>query len=131
MMSKVDEVMQISRRWSQGSVKPRKDVPRLYADLDDARLAEQLKKVTQVITLTERVDLKCLDANSEALRIRAMSETERKALRAESLRAATLLRDEFRRRMSYSVKAAPLVLSAPAQVASSPLDWPLLVGTGD
>lgn len=127
-MSKVDEVMQISRRWSPVSIKPRKDVPRLYADLDDAKLAERLKQVNHLITLTERVDLKCLDANSEALRIRAMPEEERRALRAESLRTATLLRDEFRRRMSYSVKASPPAPQSVAPRASpTPIDWPLMV----
>jgi hypothetical protein len=129
-MTKIDEVMQISKRWSPVSIKPRKDVPRLFADLDDVKLAERLKQVNHLITLTERVDLKCLDANSEALRIRAMSEEDRKALRAESLRTATLLRDEFRRRMSYSVKASPAAAPAAPATGAPLLDWPLMVNTG-
>ncbi|HUQ08810.1 MAG TPA: hypothetical protein VM146_00745 [Steroidobacteraceae bacterium] len=126
-MSKIDEVMQISKRWSPVSVKPRKDVPRLFADLDDTKLAERLKQVNNLVTLTERVDLKCLDGNPEALRIRAMAEEDRKALRAESLRTATLLRDEFRRRMSYSVKAQPSASASAPETAAPPIDWPLRV----
>jgi hypothetical protein len=128
MMSKVEELMQISKRWSYLTTRPRKDIPRLYADLDDAKLAERLKQVSHLVTLTERVSLKCLDANSEALRIRAMPEEERRSLRTASLRTATLLRDEFRRRMSYSVKASPTVSQPAVPPASpTPIDWPRMV----
>jgi hypothetical protein len=115
-MTKIDEVMQISRRPSD-PLKPRKDQPRIFADLDDTTLAERFKQVKASITMTERVDLKGFDADTEALRIRALPEPERKALRTELLRTATLLRDEFRRRMAYAVKATPEAANG----------WPTLV----
>ena len=91
------------QRWAALAHKPRKDVPRVYESLDDARLADLLKQANHTLSIIERLDQKCFDAQPEAQQIRAMSAKSRDELRHETQAKATRVRDEFRRRMAWSV----------------------------
>ena len=88
------------QRWAVIAHRPRKDFPRVYEDVDDATLADLLKRTNQTLAIVTRPEQKTFDAQPEARRIRAMSEEARNELRKESLAIATRVRDEFRRRMS-------------------------------
>ena len=91
------------QRWATLAHRPRKDVPRVYERLDDATLADLLKQANHTLSVIERLDQKCFDAQPEAQRIRAMSPESRNELRHETQAKATRVRYEFRRRMAWSV----------------------------
>ena len=90
------------KRWTSSVHRPRKDVPRTYEHLTDEALTEQLRQSTQTLAILMRLDQRSFDSQPEAQRIRALSPEERKVLRKRTLTVATRIRDEFRRRTTYT-----------------------------